>query len=218
MMRKLSLLCSAVSAIVLIVLVATILPDTVATHYDLYGNADAWGSKWFYGFFALLPLIIHLCYEIYRRKTAPEKRGAEEKIILLIPFLFIAITWIVFPYEPQASSINPARLCWLITVIGLAMMYISNYLGKLPRNPHTGIKTPWTLKNETVWKKTHRMGGFLGMAGGAVMTVCSIIAMFQPLSAFIWCMVGLFAGITLTAFIPMIYSAVLYHRLKKEEK
>ena len=216
MMRKLSLICSILSAVVMIVLVATLLPDTVATHYNIHGVVDSWGSKWIYCIFALLPLIIHLCYEIYRRKTAPDKRGAEEKIVMFIPFLFIAISWILFPFDPAATSMNPARLSWLLTLIGLAMMYISNYMGKLPQNWHTGLKTPWTLMNETVWKKTHRIGGFLGMAGGAVIVIASIIAMCNPQNAFLWNMIGLIAGITLTVIIPSIYSAVLYAKIKKQ--
>lgn len=40
---------------------------------------------------------------------------------------------------------------------------------KIKPNHYFGIKTPWNLKNEIVWKKTHRLGYYTAMIGGFVL-------------------------------------------------
>lgn len=214
-MRKAALILSIVNLVVMIAAIALCLPDTVAIHYGLNGEADGWGSRWTYAIFSILPLALILFYEWYHRSGRSKNVRVEEKLIPLMVIFFIAVCWILFPFGPQATSISTVRLCSIVALLGLLMVVISNYMGKLRQNPHMGLKTPWTLKNETVWKKAHRLGGFTGTLGGVVIILGSLIGMTQPETAFLWCMGGLIAGILLTVVIPTVYSAWLYHKLKK---
>ena len=43
---------------------------------------------------------------------------------------------------------------------------------RLPQNYFLGIKTPWTLANEMVWNKTHRIGGYSFVVMGIVLIFC----------------------------------------------
>ena len=36
-----------------------------------------------------------------------------------------------------------------------------------------GIRTPWTLSNDRVWMRTHRVGGYLLAAAGIVLLVAA---------------------------------------------
>lgn len=213
-MRKFSLWASILSAVGMIAAVALVLPDSVPIHFDLYGNADQWGSKWFYAFFALLPLIVALSLEIYRKKRPDSKNAKmEERIVPAISLMFIAFGWIFLPAAGQ-NQMDVRMMCGITLLLGLLMVYISNYSGKIQQNRHLGIRLPWTLADETVWKKTHRLGGFTGTIGGAIMAASSIVGMCNPDQSFAWCIGGLIAGILLLALPPTVYSIILYHKLK----
>ncbi|WP_420488190.1 SdpI family protein [Gottfriedia acidiceleris] len=45
-------------------------------------------------------------------------------------------------------------------------------------NYFIGVRTPWTLSNENVWKKTHRVSGRLFMIVG----LCFLLLYFIPVS------------------------------------
>ncbi|WP_315816322.1 SdpI family protein [Paraflavitalea speifideaquila] len=64
---------------------------------------------------------------------------------------------------------------WLIALIGLLLVMMGNYFQALRPNYFVGIRTPWTLENEVVWKKTHYLGGRLWMAGGLLIIIVSFV-------------------------------------------
>lgn len=217
-MRKFSIICSIISGVLMLVLIACVLPESVPIRYDIHGQAVAMGSKWTYTLFALLPLLIAVSFEIYCRKGVNQKnRKVEEKVVPLLPFVFIAIGWIMFS-GLSADGMDTRLLCGIQLVLGVLMMIFSNFSGKIQQNRFFGIRLPWTLKNETVWKKTHRLSGFSGLIGGAVLTVCSLIGMFQPDTAYVWCIAGLIIAILLLVVIPTIYSYCLYRKVTKKEE
>ncbi|MDP4157052.1 MAG: SdpI family protein, partial [Bacillota bacterium] len=43
-----------------------------------------------------------------------------------------------------------------------------NFMTQLRHNYFFGIRTPWTLASEYVWKKTHRFGGYVFVVIGLV--------------------------------------------------
>jgi len=214
-LRKVFLALSIISAIIMCIVVATIMPETVPHHYNIAGEADRWGSKWIYVLFGMIPFFISASYEIYRKRTN-NKRGnqvIEDKLIPLISPFFIVIFWVTTPIT-GSESLNPRLGCLIITMIGALMMIITNYSGKIRQNPHLGIRIPWTLKDETVWKKTHRLGGFTGIIGGLCMVVFSLIGFFSENWYFGWCMIGLIIGLIGVGIIPTVYSYCIYKKFK----
>ncbi len=96
-----------------------------------------------------------------------------------------------------------------VVLIGIGIMFIiiGNYMTQIRQNFFFGIKTPWTLSNEVVWKKTHRLGGYMFMASGMVSILSSVLK--GSLGYYL-----MFTTIMLAAFVPIIYS---YHLFKKEQ-
>jgi uncharacterized membrane protein len=43
--------------------------------------------------------------------------------------------------------------------VGLLLAVIGNELGRVQPNFFVGIRTPWTLADPEVWRRTHRVGG-----------------------------------------------------------
>lgn len=92
-------------------------------------------------------------------------------------------------------------------MVGLLFMIMGNFMGKIRFNYTMGIRTPWTLSNETVWHKTHRMAGPVWMVAGVVM----ILGAFLPGS---WSMPLTLTSVAVVVLIPTVYSYWLHRQLK----
>jgi len=102
-----------------------------------------------------------------------------------------------------AGHAVPMRAVAMLSV-GVLLMVLGNYMGKLRKNFFIGIRTPWTLANDAVWERTHRLGGWVFMLAGVV-TVVSLMT-----GAPVWLMP---AAIVVAALIPCVYSYLVYRRL-----
>lgn len=64
----------------------------------------------------------------------------------------------------------------IIPILGLTfIIFMGNYLGKLRTNSTIGFITPWTLKDEVVWQKTHRFAARFWVIAGIAGIVSYII-------------------------------------------
>jgi uncharacterized membrane protein len=59
-------------------------------------------------------------------------------------------------------------------IVGVLMIVIGNYAPKIQSNWFFGIRTPWTLTSEESWRRTHRLAGWLFVAGGAVVLITAL--------------------------------------------
>ena len=98
----------------------------------------------------------------------------------------------------------------ILILIGLLFIFLGNLLPKVPKNMFVGIRTPWTIANELVWERTHRLGGWLFVLSGIVMILKGLIlpgsALFQNVTTV------LALGCLLY---PMLHSFILYKKLVK---
>jgi len=93
-------------------------------------------------------------------------------------------------------------------VVPIVLLVVGNLFSKLRTNYFVGIRTPWTLENEEVWVKTHRMAGGLWVASALFMLMLafSLPDHLYPI-----------AVIVLTAImvlVPIVYSYLLFQKLK----
>lgn len=98
----------------------------------------------------------------------------------------------------------------MLMLIGLLFAIIGNYLPSVKPNYFIGIKTPWTLENEVVWKKTHQLAGRLWFPGGLMIVILTFIINDPKLMHVIFLTV---TGII--AIIPIVYSFIIF---KKESQ
>src|SRR2546422_10890198 len=63
---------------------------------------------------------------------------------------------------------RPVAMSRLMPVaMGLLFVVLGNSLSRVQPTWFVGIRTPWTLSSDTVWRKTHRPGGVtVGNRGG----------------------------------------------------
>ena len=180
-------MCKAAGAMLLIVLIAFAvsvyfydqLPEEVATHWNEKGEVDGYMDK-FWGTF-LIPLMILGFTGLFfvLPKIDPLKRNypAFKKYYwMIILFLLIFLTYVHFISLAFNLGYELDMMAAVMIPIGILFLFIGYVLPKTKRNWFMGIRTPWTLSSDNVWKKTHEAGGKLFMIFGAFFIVVTLLS------------------------------------------
>lgn len=187
------------------------LPDQVPLHWNMEGEIDRYGDKWQLILIPLLlPLLIYILFSIVPKidpKGKIKNMGNKYNTLKTILTLFMSVLALIIIYIAQHESLyNPN---YIILFIGLLFAALGNYFKTLRANYFIGIKTPWTLENETVWKETHKLAGKMWMVGG-IMIILASLTLNERAN------LTLFAIITvIITLIPVVYSYVRFQRLTK---
>lgn len=212
-MRELSLLALIAIPYVYLASIWNHLPETVPTHFNLQGEADDWHSKTFLiyvpGAILVFMYLLFLVLPKIDPKRKIEQMGEKKYFnFRFIIFLFLALLNIYILNKTQAGKLeNPNFLLGLIGGLFAAM---GNYFQALRPNYFIGIRTPWTLESENVWKKTHRLGGRLWMGGGI------LIVLFSFFITDNLTFVIVFGTVTaIMTIVPLVFS---YTEFQKERK
>jgi uncharacterized membrane protein len=136
-------------------------------------------------------------------------RGTYDYIMLLATLLF---GWI--HVSLLVGFVWPAPAVFIRMLLGGVFLFLALLgivMGRVRRNFWIGVRTPWTLANETVWDETHRLAAWTITAAGLI--ACGAALIYPLAGLFVGLPVILAGGLT-----PVIYSAVLYKRLEKAGK
>jgi len=192
------------------ILVYPHLPDQVPSHWNIRGEVDGYQDRFGGSFFIpLMTLGIYLLMLVVpiidpRRDNYTRFRGAYTFLrwgmVLFMAILYGVAILSALGYGMEMDVVVKAMVAGLFIIIG-------NFMGQFRHNYFVGIKTPWTLANEEVWEKTHRMGGKLWVVCGLV---CLAMAPFKTP----WAAAIFFAAILVMTIIPMVYSYLLFARLQ----
>lgn len=183
------------------------LPERVPTHWNASGVADDFAPKpWgpfvlplvMLGVWLLLSVLPHISPRGYRI----ERFGRVFEILELALTAFLFLVTLLALLAGIGVPIAMDRA--IVAGAGLLFAVIGNFLGKVTKNFFVGIRTPWTLANDEVWLRTHRLGGKLFVLAGIGLFV-SGLAGGGP--------APLLVAIAVAGGVPAIYSYVLYRRL-----
>jgi uncharacterized membrane protein len=191
------------------------LPGTVPTHFSIDGTANGWSSKqslWFMP--AGLPLFIYLLFLIIP-KIDPKQRfnkasGKYEQLrfILLLFMTGLACFTIYISYKQSMAHVGK----FMFAALGLLFAALGNFFPALKPNYFIGIRSPWTLENETVWKKTHKLGGKIWVVCGIVLAALPFIIKDEMLMNEIF-----LPTVLAMAIFPVLYSFIIWKQLKKKQ-
>lgn len=183
------------------------LPAQVPTHWDLQGHANGslprfWGAA----FPALMMLSLSVLTPLLPRISPRRFEITPFVHVYGIVMLAIQGVMLVVGLSALLSAAGYALPMPTIAMlsVGVLLMVLGNYMGKLRKNFFIGIRTPWTLVSDAVWERTHRLGGWLFMLAGLVMVVGVLIG------APAWLVPTVIA---VAALIPCVYSYLVYRRL-----
>lgn len=143
------------------------------------------------------------------RYTNLEKSSKALNAIVLVIAAFLSLLQVMM--VAQALGYHLARLNIIFAGIGLMFMVMGNYFGKLRSSFFIGIRTPWTLSSETVWTKTHRLGGKLFILAGGILLLASLLQQEIQLATTM-----LFVVVP-AALIPTAYSWFVWRTEQRDE-
>jgi uncharacterized membrane protein len=187
------------------------LPDTIPTHFNLEGKADAWGDKssifLLPGILGLVSLISYLM--LSNMKSIDPKRAAKAddglyKKMAIYLVAFLSALSLVIMYSTAHEVINIGQL--LFPLLGLFFAGFGTYMPKIKQNYFAGFRLPWTLENEDNWNATHKLAGKVWMIGGCLQFLSGLI--FNAQLTF-----GIFMTLViLMVLIPTVYSYLFFRR------
>jgi len=183
------------------------LPDQVPIHFDFGGDPNGYGSKLIYIF---LPIGVYLLMLVLPyidpRKSNYEIFGSTYFKLRVILCLFFGIIDTIIVYNTlhgieKMGLLLPVSVFLLFTLLG-------NYMGNFRPNYFVGIKVPWTLNNDVVWTRTHKMAGKLWFWGGLI----GIASLFF-VKNFAMVMLPIIIFIVV---VPIVYSYIIYQKISKQ--
>jgi len=165
-----------VAAVAFSAAVFTRLPERVPVHWGLHGEIDRYGTR-IEGAF-LLPgamllfwLLLRFLPRIDPRRANYEKFSNTYELVVnslvtLFAVMHVAVVGTALGWPISMSRLVPA-------LIGLQFIILGNALPRARPNWWFGIRTPWTLSNDRVWTRTHRVGGYLLAGAGVVLLIAA---------------------------------------------
>jgi uncharacterized membrane protein len=189
------------------------LGDKVPLHWDINGEVDRYGSKMELVMIPfLLPVLIYVIFlvvPLIDLKGKIQKMGGKFYSLRFILTVFMSILAIFIIYSATTKELTNPNL--IILGMGVLFIVLGNYFKTIKANYFIGIRTPWTLESEQVWKETHNLAGKLWFVGGLLIIIFSLI-----LNHKINLIVFFIITITIT-LIPIIYSYISFKKHKNQK-
>ena len=152
-------------------------PAQLPLHWNAFGEIDRYGNR-LEGVLLLpaLALGVYLLLLVLPRLD-PGRANYAQFAGAYAAIRFAALALLILYYGwPLVSLVDGAGepATPPVALLGIFLVVIGNFLGKLRPNWFVGIRTPWTLSSKRAWSKTHRLGGWLCIAVGAVVLVVGV--------------------------------------------
>jgi uncharacterized membrane protein len=184
------------------------LPAEVPIHWDFNGRADGFASPFMamltsVGIMVLLYVSMAFLPKIDPRKKNYQYFFKSYQLVLnvLLAVLFLLNLMVILNgvgYSVPIAGMAPV-------IVGVIFMVLGNYLPQIRSNFFIGVRTPWTLSNEKVWKKTHRLTAKLFFFGGLAMMATILLPEATG-------NVILMVIIAITVMIPYVYSYLIFRK------
>lgn len=151
------------------------LPDSIPLHWSLDGSVDKVGPKWNVFITGSLPIMIYILLKALpkidpKRENYKKHASAYSITVSVIIVFLILIHWLTIAVS-LGVDLNVGLIVSLL--VGVLFIILGNYMPQFRHNYFCGIKTPWTLANEDVWKRTHHFGGYVFIIIGFILIITS---------------------------------------------
>ncbi len=186
------------------------LPEQVPTHFNVRGEPDDWTGRGLAAFMIPVSALVMVGLFNLIPKISPRRRNLDR---FEDTYWFIVNAAIAFICALHVLVLGRA-LGWPVDItsatllgVGVMFMVLGNVLPRTRSNWWMGIRTPWTMESENVWRATHRLAGKTFMVGGAL----TVVAALLPVSVRPWIAI---CALGVAGFVPVIYSYLYWRREK----
>jgi|ERR1700682_6548157 len=182
----------------------------VAVHWDAAGHANGYGQAlWAFllvpALTAAISAVLAFLPSIEPRRVNLQRSATAYIAVWLAVVLLLVVVQaaIVLSAFGVVQSEAVARL--VPGAVGLVLVVVGNFLGKVRSNFFFGVRTPWTLSSERSWNRTHRLTGRLFVAEGLTAIATSVF--FPELGFYV-----IVSGVVAIIVIAFVYSYVEWSR------
>lgn len=211
--NRLSLLIMTLIALCLGIYTYLQVDQTIAVHWNIDNRADGFAPKLF---LLIAPLLIPLvdfllsfCRNIDpRKKNVMKSAAVYDALRLMIAAILFTACMITCIEGLRPGTMNIGLIMTLL--IGIIITLMGNIMPRIHSNHFIGIRNPWTLDNDSVWRKTHRLSGRLWFGSGIFICIGTFLS--NTIHPGI-----LIAVILIITMIPNIYAYLIYQQERKEQ-
>ncbi|MED4072324.1 SdpI family protein [Priestia endophytica] len=185
------------------------LPSQIPMQWGVDGTVNSYAPKLqaaftHNGILLFLYAVLVLSPKMDPRKQNYPKFSRSYRIItlaiMLVLFLLnLSVLLASLGYNLNITTITPI-------LVGILFIILGNYMQTVKPNFFIGIRTAWTLSNEQVWRKTHRLGSKLFILGGLLFFVTP----FVPEQLLFPLIISIILAVVL---IPTLYSYIQYRKM-----
>ena len=176
--------------LVVVLIVLPHLPEKIPAHYGFDNQVDRWGSKYETLLFPVVSILMgYFLFGMAKLAAKKEEHGENNKNItiivgILVLVLFNALNiyslYTSFNKVENLSSLSLEISQLVLGIIGMLMIVTGNLMPKLRMNSMIGLRTHWSMKNETTWKKCQHIGGISFIIGGIIIIGICIVMKGTP--------------------------------------
>ena len=215
---KISIVILIIQLLVVIFLGYSLAPETqIPVHWNIQNQIDGYVSRnaaiipfWLFSLAIFLVMM-------YSEKLSPVFKQSKERYNAIIPLMTLGLVFFFALFHVYMLLLGrfpewQGKVQMVFILIGALFVFLGNILPKNPRNFIAGIKTPWTIYSDEIWRKTARVGGYCFVVFGITMLIRGIFNLNTKFMNR--------AEIALLLFIiiyPVLYSFILYQKSKIEK-
>ncbi len=155
------------------------LPETIPIHWNAYGQADEFAGR-LVGAFAfsviitLTAIFLTVSPRFERWRHTFDDGGEISAIVTLATVsMLLGLQTLVLI---SSAGVNLPLAVAISMLLGFFLIVAGSLMPYIPRNVTVGFRLPWTIRDETVWKKTHERGGAVLLLAGIVIVPGSAVA------------------------------------------
>ncbi|MBS2023568.1 MAG: SdpI family protein [Deltaproteobacteria bacterium] len=199
------------------------LPESVPVHWDLSGAPNRYGSRWELVLvapgvtlllWALVSFLSRIDPKVRAQQSAVATPGDEAgsdgmgggagTVVLLIVIGFLSLIHVSAMLLASGVPLTGHTLMGLS--LAALQLALGNYFPRVRPNYFIGVRTPWTLANDAVWRRTHRLAGRSFVLSGIVLALSTTLL---PSPVGYALMIG---SVLAAAGVPAIYSYLDWKR------
>ena len=176
---KISIVCMMLLMFIVAAVSLMFLNDTIPTHFDINGNPDQFGSKYFVLIFPGISLLIGVSMLLISKYAKVSDNYKKYMLltgtVLQVMFLVLIVIFVLYvlSYVDEFPTFDISKV--MMILFGLLFIIMGNFMPKIEKNSTLGLRTTWSMYNETTWQKSHRFTGFMGVIVGVL---CLILSLF----------------------------------------
>lgn len=184
------------------------LPAQVPMHWGINGEVNRMGSR-LEGALVLpllslgMWLLMRVLPRIDPRRASYAAFQGTFNLFMNITILFLAVLYVITLGIALGWNISVPQVTGV--GVGLLLAVLGNEMGRVKPNWFVGIRTPWTLADPEVWRRTHRVGGRIFFVAGVIMVVAALLLPSYMFVVVLVCALG-------AALVSTVYSYIVWRQ------